>query len=571
MKTKAAAYFRCSTDKQDRSVADQRAIIQIYADENDLEIVRWFDQDEGKSGTSFEKRSDFMRMVKLIESKLHDFEFILVYDIDRWGRPTDPDESNYWEYHLKRLGVRVKYISDENLNEETLQGRLSKKIKQELASEESHKQSVRVRERSKMRAAEGFRVGGFAPYGYKRLVVDSAGDPVRVLENGERKFEKSQRVKLTPGDPAEIEIVRRIFNWRLEGHGYKSIANMLNEAEVPPPHWGKNRRGKQTSGRWATNTIRNILRNTVYKGDWTYNRQARGSWVRHETPDRNFYDESEHVTAIGSHEGIIKPDVWDEAQTVRPTSTGKRAVYRNGRTKYLLSGLVRCKQCSFNFQGHLHSTRYGKWRYYEDGGFMTRGKSVCRSFHVPQELLEGFVVEQVKSLVDESIDREKLQKLLRMRFAEHLRQEINGNGDDPDRKEAKATLRELDSRLENIKDSIEQGVPYDLVKDRLEKINVARKEIQQRLKPAKKSQRMNFDITEIQREVESLIGEFTEAFDSAPISKKRELIRAFIDHVEIDQKARKATCYVNKLPLPVKVYACRRPDSNRHDVAIGGF
>ncbi len=107
MKDKAAVYFRCSTEKQDKSIADQKRVIEQYASENHLEITTWFAEDEGKSGTSFEKRPGFMKMLRLVESGANDFSQILVYDVDRWGRPTDPDESNYWEYHFRRLGVEL--------------------------------------------------------------------------------------------------------------------------------------------------------------------------------------------------------------------------------------------------------------------------------------------------------------------------------------------------------------------------------------------------------------------------------------------------------------------------------
>lgn len=152
MKNKAAVYFRCSTNNQDKSISDQKRVISDYALSNNYEITTWYDKDEGKSGTSFDNRPDFMNMVNTVEKERNDFSFILVYDIDRWGRPIDPDESIYWEVHFKRHGVRIIYILDESLNDNSLAGRLNKKIKQELASEESKKQSLRVHERSKMRS-----------------------------------------------------------------------------------------------------------------------------------------------------------------------------------------------------------------------------------------------------------------------------------------------------------------------------------------------------------------------------------------------------------------------------------
>ena len=290
MKEKAAVYFRCSTDKQDKSIPDQRRKVEEFALNNNIEIVSWFDKDEGKSGTSFEKRPDFMKMVSIIESGRTPFCKVLVYDVDRWGRPIDPHESTYWEYHCKRFGVEIVYVNDLSVNDHTMAGRLTKAIKQELATEESRKQSLRVRERSKLRASEGYRVGGFAPYGYKRLLMDKMGNPVKVLEDGERKYEKEQRVILTPGDKREIEVVRRIFELKEKGVSIRGIANILNRDGVSSPDYGKMRRKSNLSGKWCIGTIWRILRNPLYKGDILYNCTIRGNWVKYENPGKIRHD-----------------------------------------------------------------------------------------------------------------------------------------------------------------------------------------------------------------------------------------------------------------------------------------
>ena len=111
MSEKVAVYFRCSTDKQDNSIKDQKSVIIDYAVKHQMTITEWFDKDEGKTGTNFEKRPDFMRMVRMVECHQNDFKVILVYDVDRWGRPIDPDESTYWEYHFKHHNPKSLMLS----------------------------------------------------------------------------------------------------------------------------------------------------------------------------------------------------------------------------------------------------------------------------------------------------------------------------------------------------------------------------------------------------------------------------------------------------------------------------
>ena len=84
----AVGYVRCSTDMQDDSTEQQKKAIEIWAKGNGYAIIEWF-EDEGKSGTSFDKRPGFMRMVKRIESSTN-FEYVLVYDESRWGRAGNP-------------------------------------------------------------------------------------------------------------------------------------------------------------------------------------------------------------------------------------------------------------------------------------------------------------------------------------------------------------------------------------------------------------------------------------------------------------------------------------------------
>ena len=119
-------------------------------------------------------------------------------------------------------------------------------------------------------------MGMFAPYGYKRLLVSSDGTPIRVLEHGERKAEKSQRVTLTPGDECEIEVVRRIFALRESGKGARYIANTLNGNGIPAP--GASRPYSQNRpGKWSQSTVASIIKNPIYIGHYTYNRQVKGS------------------------------------------------------------------------------------------------------------------------------------------------------------------------------------------------------------------------------------------------------------------------------------------------------
>src|SRR4051812_25832940 len=99
----AAQYVRMSTEHQKYSTENQADIIREYARKRGLEIVRTY-ADEGKSGLKLQGRDALKRLIADVESGSVNFETILVYDVSRWGRFQDADESAYYEYICKRAG-----------------------------------------------------------------------------------------------------------------------------------------------------------------------------------------------------------------------------------------------------------------------------------------------------------------------------------------------------------------------------------------------------------------------------------------------------------------------------------
>ena len=89
---RAAQYVRMSTEHQQYSTENQGDKIREYAEGHGLEIVRTY-SDEGKSGLNIGGRSGLQQLLADVRAKNADFEFILVYDVSRWGRFQDADES----------------------------------------------------------------------------------------------------------------------------------------------------------------------------------------------------------------------------------------------------------------------------------------------------------------------------------------------------------------------------------------------------------------------------------------------------------------------------------------------
>jgi DNA invertase Pin-like site-specific DNA recombinase len=95
-----------STEHQRYSTDNQSDAIARYAEQRGIEIVHTY-SDEGKSGLRIQGRDGLKQLIDDIQAGRANFEVVLVYDISRWGRFQDADESAYYEYICKRAGISV--------------------------------------------------------------------------------------------------------------------------------------------------------------------------------------------------------------------------------------------------------------------------------------------------------------------------------------------------------------------------------------------------------------------------------------------------------------------------------
>ena len=109
---RAAEYVRMSTEHQKYSTENQGDEIRVYAERHHMEIVRTY-SDAGKSGLKIEGRDALKQLIDDVEGGVADFDAILVYDISRWGRFQDADESAYYEYICRRSGISVHYCAEQ--------------------------------------------------------------------------------------------------------------------------------------------------------------------------------------------------------------------------------------------------------------------------------------------------------------------------------------------------------------------------------------------------------------------------------------------------------------------------
>jgi DNA invertase Pin-like site-specific DNA recombinase len=160
-----------STDHQKYSTENQLDTIRRYADQRGYEIVRIF-EDSGRSGLRIDGRDGLQSLMRDVQSGTADFRAILVYDVSRWGRFQDADESAYYEHLCSRAGILVHYCGEQFDNDGSIGSILLKSVKRVMAGEYSRELSVKVFAGQCRHVEHGFRQGGPAGFGLRRLLID---------------------------------------------------------------------------------------------------------------------------------------------------------------------------------------------------------------------------------------------------------------------------------------------------------------------------------------------------------------------------------------------------------------
>jgi DNA invertase Pin-like site-specific DNA recombinase len=297
----AAEYVRMSTEHQRYSTENQAAAIRRYAEQRSIVIVRTY-ADEGKSGLRLDGRDALKRLIADVESGEAVFDTILVYDVSRWGRFQDADESAYYEYICRRAGISVQYCAEQFENDGSPVSTIVKGVKRAMAGEYSRELSAKVFSGQSRLIELGFRQGGPAGYGLRRKLVDQNGADKGALARGEHKSIQTDRVILVPGPPEEVENVRWMYRaFIAEGRLEAEIAALLNGRGVVT----------DLARPWTRGTVHQVLINEKYAGDNVWNR------ISYKLKKSRIQNPPElWVRAEGSFEPIVDRALFEAAQAI---------------------------------------------------------------------------------------------------------------------------------------------------------------------------------------------------------------------------------------------------------------
>lgn len=307
---KIAAYCRVSTEKEEQldSLAHQKEFFLEYAKKNGYELFRLY-ADEGISGTSLKKRTEFQRLMNDAQKGL--FEMVVVKDISRVARNTVDFLQSIRK--LKVMGVNMVFITANMTSLGDSEFILT--IFGAMAQEESSNLSKRVKWGKKINAKKG-RVPQRI-YGYDRL------------NNFTLQINQEEAV-----------VVKRVFDLYLnEGLGCRGISLALN-ADGAKTKFGCD---------WDPRGVRRILQNPIYCGHYVNNKYEiedylTGRQVR--LPEEDHFHHDRPEWAIISKEDFQRAQLQMEERRKRYQTYEGSSRYS---TKHVFSTLIRCEHCGRAF------------------------------------------------------------------------------------------------------------------------------------------------------------------------------------------------------------------------------
>lgn len=490
---KVVVYARVSTEHEAQlsALENQKDWYKpILAQHPEWEVIKMY-VDEGITGTSAQKRPQFMQMIQ--DAEYGEFDLILTREVSRFARNT-VDTLQYTRT-LKAKGVEVFFIND-NIKTFDGDGELRLTIMATLAQDESRKTSIRVKSGQQTSMNNGVFYGNGNILGYDRV-----GKNMVI-------------------NPEQAKTVRMIYDWYLDGLGMRQIQFKLEQA------------GRLTSmgkSKWYMSNISKILQNSFYCGIITYHKEFTPDFLE-QKKIRNFGD-IEFTKVKGSQEPIVTEEEYEKVQKIMESR--RKATKNNTFNKRKEKGvkppsdvwtqLLIC-ECGHKFNRKIwHKTKnnvqYGYQCYssIRTGTITTRVKKglstegICRSPMIPGWKLQMMVkhifneyitnTEQVLSLAESMLEKHiddikpktdntriieqkvteqnklktRLNNLIEMRADGEITREI-----------FKSKKEEIESRITKIQSEIEELQPPEDVQEDIshdDKIKVLKYYLEQSVTP----------------------------------------------------------------------------------------
>ena len=387
---KAAIYCRLSeedrnktcAEKDSESIQNQKSLLMRYAAEQGWDLYSIYSDDDYTGADR--SRPAFTKLLQ--DARQHKFDIILCKTQSRFTRELELVEK-YIHGLFPVWGIRFVSIVD-NADTANKGNKKSRQINGLVNEWYLEDLSENIRSVLTNRRQNGFHIGSFALYGYKK-------DP-----------EKKGHLII---DEEAAAVVREVFTLFAQGNGKTAIARILNDRGIPNPTEYKRMHGLRyqpprgkTSTLWKYFSVSNILTNEIYIGNMV---QGKYGSVSYKTRQNRPRPKEEWYIVQDTHQPIIDRELWNRVQAlisqrVRPFSNG---------TIGLFAGKARCISC-----GYTMRSSKSRGKHYLLCPSHHISKEACTGAFIAVDHLEQMVLGELKRLSEQYLDFERVEKSVRL-------------------------------------------------------------------------------------------------------------------------------------------------------------
>lgn len=506
-----ALYERLSQEDklegESNSIANQKKILERYCREHGITAYRHYDEDDGYSGTNF-NRPGFQRM--LADIKAGKIKRVIVKDMSRFGRDY-LQVGFYTDMLFPDFGVHFIAVNDgvdstRGENEFTA----IRNVFNEMYARDTSKK-IRATWQSKGKSGEHLTT--IPPYGYMK-------DP-----DNKKKWII---------DEEAAAVVQQIFALCVSGMGPTQIAKWLEKHEIYNPTAYSQAKGRPVTNKptanpykWTNETVSRTLERIEYLGH-TVNFKTRKQ--SYKSKKKLWNDPSEWVIFENTQPPIVEESVFLIVQNIRrsrrrPTKMGDMGIF---------SGLLYCAECGGKMY-QCRATNFTEEQKYFICSTYRKGKDLCTTHSIKNVVLHEIVLRNLREAIEyvtqyeAEFIQEAADSRLRERDAEFSRKRETLS-------RAESRIAELDNLFKHL---YEDNVTGKLSDERFIKMSRDYELEQENLKSMAEVLREEIKQQEKQKtNVKAFIGVVKKYTDMQELDAS--ILREFIDHIEVSHTDKKS-------------------------------
>jgi len=371
-----------------------------------------------------------------------------------------------------------------------------------------------------------------APYGYRYVSIQEGG--------GEARYDVILE---------EARVVRQVFKW--VGHDGLSIGEVCRRLKKQGI---STRSGKSY---WDRTTVWGMLKNPAYKGTAKFGktrigprRQSLRPQRGHaEQPRRNYsvYDQPEDQGTLIPVTALVNEALFTTVQERLVANRQRNRQSRRG-AKYLLQGLIVCRCCGHSFYGKPVSaaTAHGKPRHYAyyrcigTDAYRFGGERICPNHQMRTDLLDDAVWEDVCGLLH---DPKRIEH-------EYQRRLTHDDPTDQDIQQLQGRIQGIKRGIARLVDAYEDGfVEKNEFQPRMRRQRDRLAKLETEAKAASERQSQQASLHLVIGQFEEFARRVDTGLQDTDWTKRREIIRALVKRVEVDEGKIQIVYRINPPPF----------------------